>query len=94
MKKVRDIRGRYATNTSRIGLFDDCFLDIEPMFPVHPDCPYDNCGLWRLANEIINMTGYERLMRWMVQTGGKARLATPWHIEYIRVQRRKVGMEA
>jgi hypothetical protein len=93
-ENVIDARGRYATHKSPIGLFDDCPLDLEPMLPVHPDCPYDNCGLWRLANDIINVTGYERLMRWMVQTGGKARLATPRHIEYMRGQRRKAGMEA
>jgi hypothetical protein len=56
---------------------------------LHPKVPYNCCGLVKLANEIINVSGHVRLMKWMMQTGGSPQLATKQHMEYMQGQRKK-----
>ncbi|KAL2125254.1 hypothetical protein VTJ04DRAFT_1619 [Mycothermus thermophilus] len=86
-----DKHGRLPTDRSPINFFSqresvnllefDHYFDGQECF----------CGLAILAKK-LKLPGKERLLDWMTENGGKARMATEEHIAYMREQRRKLGM--
>lgn len=92
LPRIDDLRQALATDISPIGLFEKVKLDLRDLgnTPHHAEYRhYRPCGLKRLATEIINPKGNDRLARWIMRTGGKAPFTTEEHIEYMKARRKK-----
>jgi hypothetical protein len=84
-----DDRERLPRGRSPTKLFTDVPIKVSELLSFHEERYQGKCGLFALASR-IGQDGTQLLLRWMATNGGKAQLARPEHIAYMREQRKKL----
>lgn len=86
-----DAQGRLPRDRSPSKFFTDFPIPVAVLLQSHDERYRGKCGLFSLASQ-ISQDGNKQLLRWMANSGGKAQLAKPEHIAYMREQRKKIGI--